>query len=194
MDISPLPHKAPFSFANESSLPSPTPDHTPASEEEMLSPCEMPAPQQFPTGQLEMPRPVSATEYVSLTTRPTALLMSPGGSDLSWPGRRSAVLRTTRLTQCPSSQRRITARPSSSALVSSNYRLRAPRPRRWTSASPPLLKIVNSIQAPWDFPPNLGLSTSIPTCPAPTDPPSVRAILGRRPGPLLGRVASLGDR
>ncbi|KAF2268479.1 Rhodanese-like protein [Lojkania enalia] len=56
MDISPLPHKVPFGFV--ASLPSPTPENTPASEEDMLSPCEV-AP---PAPQLEVPRPVSAAE------------------------------------------------------------------------------------------------------------------------------------
>lgn len=62
MDISPLPHKAPFSFVTERPLQSPTPDTTPASEEEMLSPCELPPPPQFPQPQIEVPRPVSAAE------------------------------------------------------------------------------------------------------------------------------------
>lgn len=30
----------------------------------MISPCELPPPPQFPAAQLEVPRPVSATEYV----------------------------------------------------------------------------------------------------------------------------------
>jgi M-phase inducer tyrosine phosphatase len=57
MDISPLPHKAPFSFITERSLPS-----TPDIEEDMISPCELPPPPQFPTHQLQIPRPVSAAE------------------------------------------------------------------------------------------------------------------------------------
>ena len=75
MDISPLPHKAPFSFHAERCLPSPTPDTTPALEEEdMLSPCELPPPPQFPAPQLEVPRPVSAAESVfpHLLVRSTA--------------------------------------------------------------------------------------------------------------------------
>jgi hypothetical protein len=70
MDISPLPHKAPFSFVPERSLtltlPSPTPDTTSAgaSQDDMLSPCELPPPPHFSTSQLEVPRPSSAAEFV----------------------------------------------------------------------------------------------------------------------------------
>jgi M-phase inducer tyrosine phosphatase len=38
MDISPLPHKAPFSFVHEVNVQSPTPEPTP--DEDMTSPCE----------------------------------------------------------------------------------------------------------------------------------------------------------
>ncbi|KAF2876800.1 hypothetical protein BDV95DRAFT_602760 [Massariosphaeria phaeospora] len=72
MDISPLPHKAPFSFATERSLPSPTPEPSPAPEEDMLSPCELPTPPLFPTAQIEVPRPASATERrKSILLRPS---------------------------------------------------------------------------------------------------------------------------
>jgi hypothetical protein len=57
MDISPLPHKAPFSFLAERCLPSTT-----DTEENMISPCELAPPPQFPTHQLQIPRPVSAAE------------------------------------------------------------------------------------------------------------------------------------
>lgn len=71
MDISPLPHKAPFSFVTELPLPSPTPESAPADEEDMLSPCEQELPSrqpashiqtQFTAPLLEVPRPVSAAE------------------------------------------------------------------------------------------------------------------------------------
>ncbi|KAH5698921.1 protein-tyrosine-phosphatase [Parastagonospora nodorum] len=64
MDISPLPHKAPFSF-NERSipLPSPSPETTPSTDDdEMLSPCDLPTPPKFPTAMLEVPRPLSAAD------------------------------------------------------------------------------------------------------------------------------------
>ena len=57
MDISPLPHKAPFSFITER-LNLPTTDL----EDDMVSPCEAAPPPQFPIHQLEIPRPVSAAE------------------------------------------------------------------------------------------------------------------------------------
>ncbi|KAF2115512.1 M-phase inducer phosphatase-like protein [Lophiotrema nucula] len=64
MDISPLPHKAPFSFVT--SLPSPSPDTTPAAEEDMISPCDTAPPV------LEVPRPVSASERrKSILLRPS---------------------------------------------------------------------------------------------------------------------------
>ncbi|KAF2711641.1 Rhodanese-like protein [Pleomassaria siparia CBS 279.74] len=53
MDISPLPHKAPFSFL------APT---TRDVEDDMISPCEPAPPPQFPIHQLEITRPVSAAE------------------------------------------------------------------------------------------------------------------------------------
>ncbi|KAF2204934.1 Rhodanese-like protein [Delitschia confertaspora ATCC 74209] len=56
MDMSPLPHKAPLRFGTHLTLPSPTPEATPESEE-MLSPCEL-----APTNNLDIPRPVSAAE------------------------------------------------------------------------------------------------------------------------------------
>jgi hypothetical protein len=64
MDISPLPHKAPFSFLNERcvALPSPSPEITPSTDDDMLSPCDLPTPPHFPTSMLEVPRPVSAAE------------------------------------------------------------------------------------------------------------------------------------
>jgi hypothetical protein len=48
MDISPLPHKAPFSFLNERcvALPSPSPEITPSTDDDMLSPCDLPTPPQ----------------------------------------------------------------------------------------------------------------------------------------------------
>lgn len=58
MDISPLPHKAPFSFITEVNIPSPTPETTSVSED-MLLPC---APQPPPNPLLEIPRPISAAE------------------------------------------------------------------------------------------------------------------------------------
>lgn len=63
MDISPLPHKAPFSFITERSipLPSPSPEVTPSTDDDMLSPSDLPTPQ-FPAAMLDVPRPVSATE------------------------------------------------------------------------------------------------------------------------------------
>jgi len=65
MDISPLPHKAPFSFlTTERELPSPTPEATLSTNDDMLSPCELPPPPQFPLPEIEVPRPVSAAEYV----------------------------------------------------------------------------------------------------------------------------------
>ncbi|KAF2639899.1 Rhodanese-like protein [Massarina eburnea CBS 473.64] len=69
MDISPLPHKAPFNFASERYLPSPSPldtnaaNATPAIEDEMLSPCAVPAPPKFSRPELENPRPISAAEH-----------------------------------------------------------------------------------------------------------------------------------
>ncbi|KAF2747192.1 Rhodanese-like protein [Sporormia fimetaria CBS 119925] len=62
MDISPLPHKAPFSFVQVQQLPSPSPQLTPSTDEDMLSPCELPGPPKFPLGQLEIQRPASALE------------------------------------------------------------------------------------------------------------------------------------
>jgi hypothetical protein len=69
MDISPLPHKAPFSFLTEryQPLPSPSPEVTPSTDDDdndMLSPCDLPTPPQFPTPMLEVSRPVSAAELV----------------------------------------------------------------------------------------------------------------------------------
>ncbi|KAH7081607.1 hypothetical protein BKA63DRAFT_212376 [Paraphoma chrysanthemicola] len=75
MDISPLPHKAPFSFLNQRSvpLPSPSPEVTPSTDDDMLSPCdELPTPPHFPTPTLEVPRPVSAAERrKSILLRPS---------------------------------------------------------------------------------------------------------------------------
>ncbi|KAF2661659.1 Rhodanese-like protein [Lophiostoma macrostomum CBS 122681] len=72
MDISPLPHKNPFSFVTERPLPSPTPDTTPTSEVDMLSPCELPPSPQLPLPDIEVPRPVSAAE------RRKSILVRPG--------------------------------------------------------------------------------------------------------------------
>lgn len=70
MDISPLPHKAPFSFLTErcQPVPSPSPEVTPSTDDDndMLSPCDLPTPPQFPISMLEVSRPVSAAEYVTL--------------------------------------------------------------------------------------------------------------------------------
>ncbi|KAF2012210.1 Rhodanese-like protein [Aaosphaeria arxii CBS 175.79] len=72
MDISPLPHKAPFSFISEPRPKSPSPERTPANEDDMLSPCELPTPTQFPAPLLEVPRPVSAAERrKSILIRPS---------------------------------------------------------------------------------------------------------------------------
>lgn len=68
MDISPLPHKAPFSFAHDRSLPlpSPSPEVTPSSDGDMLSPCEdLSDSSAYPTPNIEVPRPVSAAESVA---------------------------------------------------------------------------------------------------------------------------------
>ncbi|KAF1963297.1 Rhodanese-like protein [Byssothecium circinans] len=68
MDISPLPHKAPFSFASERFLPSPSPidvttaNSTPAVDDDMLSPCELPAAPQLTVPGTEGLRPLSAVE------------------------------------------------------------------------------------------------------------------------------------
>jgi hypothetical protein len=67
MDISPLPHKAPFSFINDRCLPlpSPSPEVTPGSDSDMLTPCDdLPTPPAYSTPSLEVPRPVSAAESV----------------------------------------------------------------------------------------------------------------------------------
>lgn len=70
MDISPLPHKAPFSFLDSRTLPlpSPSPEVTPSTDDDddddMLSPCDLPTPPQFAAPTLEVPRPVSAVESV----------------------------------------------------------------------------------------------------------------------------------
>lgn len=71
MDISPLPHKAPFSFLHNHHslpLPSPSPEVTPTTDDEMMSPCDdLPTPPpQYPTPTLEVPRPLSAAEYARL--------------------------------------------------------------------------------------------------------------------------------
>ncbi|KAF2495106.1 Rhodanese-like protein [Lophium mytilinum] len=57
MDISPLPHKAPFSFVSDLSIPSPTPESRNDCED-MLSPCTLPPANPL----LEVPRPVSAAD------------------------------------------------------------------------------------------------------------------------------------
>ncbi|KAI8938932.1 hypothetical protein NX059_004787 [Plenodomus lindquistii] len=70
MDISPLPHKAPFSFLhndNSLPLPSPSPEATPSTDDDMLSPCD-----ELPTPNLEVPRPVSAADRrKSILLRPS---------------------------------------------------------------------------------------------------------------------------
>lgn len=69
MDISPLPHKAPFSFVNDRSLPlpSPSPETTPGTDSDMLSSCsDLPTPPTYSAPNLEVPRPVSAAELVFL--------------------------------------------------------------------------------------------------------------------------------
>ncbi|KAF2734722.1 Rhodanese-like protein [Polyplosphaeria fusca] len=66
MDMSPLPHKAPFSYIT--SLPSPTPEAALAPEEEMISPCEV-AP---PVLNFDAPRPASSSERrKSILNRPS---------------------------------------------------------------------------------------------------------------------------
>ncbi|PVH97284.1 Rhodanese-like protein [Periconia macrospinosa] len=68
MDMSPLPHKAPFNFSKERFLPSPCPIDTASAnaaspmDDDMLSPCELPAPPAFPLPEIEIPRPVSSSE------------------------------------------------------------------------------------------------------------------------------------
>jgi len=61
MDISPLPHKAPFN--SYLTLPSPSPEvmSTNDDDDDMLSPCEQP---QLPPNGLDISRPSSAAEYV----------------------------------------------------------------------------------------------------------------------------------
>ncbi|KAH8727875.1 hypothetical protein GQ44DRAFT_610642 [Phaeosphaeriaceae sp. PMI808] len=74
MDISPLPHKAPFSFLNDRSipLPSPSPEPSLTTDDDMVSPCDLPTPPQFSTAMLEVPRPVSAIERrKSILLRPS---------------------------------------------------------------------------------------------------------------------------
>lgn len=53
MDISPLPHKQPFSFVEAITLQSPTPEQSP--DEEMISPCEPVTNSSF---QVQQPRPL----------------------------------------------------------------------------------------------------------------------------------------
>jgi M-phase inducer tyrosine phosphatase len=46
-------------------LPSPSPEVTPSTDSDMLSPCDdLPTPPTYPTNTLEVPRPVSAAESV----------------------------------------------------------------------------------------------------------------------------------
>ena len=61
MDISPLPHKAPFSIVTEVAVASPSPEATPT-DEEMLSPCDT----DF-SSKLEVPKPLAPSEYVTLS-------------------------------------------------------------------------------------------------------------------------------
>jgi hypothetical protein len=119
--------------------------------------------------------------------------LSLGGSE-PCPGRLLAALRTTRLTQYPSSHKKITCLLSSSVPVSNPSPRRAPPRRRWMNASLLRLRSVNCIPAPWA--PRLELSRSVctPMCPVPTVLPSVQATLGSRPALRHGRVANLGDR
>ncbi|KAJ4317275.1 m-phase inducer phosphatase [Neodidymelliopsis sp. IMI 364377] len=66
MDISPLPHKAPFHYIT---LPSPSPEVMPSNGDDMLSPCEMP---QLPANMADIPRPSSAADRKkSILLRPS---------------------------------------------------------------------------------------------------------------------------
>ncbi|KAF2688078.1 Rhodanese-like protein [Lentithecium fluviatile CBS 122367] len=78
MDISPLPHKAPYSFLTELTVPSPSPALTSATtDEDMISPCEVPPQPQLPPPmqpQALLPRPASATgRRKSIFNRPSLL-------------------------------------------------------------------------------------------------------------------------
>jgi hypothetical protein len=59
MDISPLPHKAPYN--SYITLPSPSPEVMPSNDDDMLSPCNL---SQLPPNSLDIARPTSAAEYV----------------------------------------------------------------------------------------------------------------------------------
>jgi M-phase inducer tyrosine phosphatase len=66
MDISPLPHKAPFHYIT---LPSPSPEVMLNNGDDMLSPCEMP---QLPANMADIPRPSSAADRKkSILLRPS---------------------------------------------------------------------------------------------------------------------------
>ncbi|EON65477.1 hypothetical protein W97_04715 [Coniosporium apollinis CBS 100218] len=65
MDISPLPHKAPFSRLAQINIVSPTPEHTPL-DEDMMSLCTEPS-----SSLLEVPRPPSAAERKKPFPRPS---------------------------------------------------------------------------------------------------------------------------
>ena len=66
MDISPLPHKQPFSFVHEVHVQSPTPEPSP--DEEMISPCDS-----TPTSSFQI-HPDRLLEYVAICY--TLLLLS----------------------------------------------------------------------------------------------------------------------
>jgi hypothetical protein len=76
MDISPLPHKVPFSFSNALKVQPPTPE--PTLDDDMISPCEP-----VPNAHLELPdnngRPL---EYVFMPTSTVSLAnLFPDASD-----------------------------------------------------------------------------------------------------------------
>ncbi|EMD66500.1 hypothetical protein COCSADRAFT_85248 [Bipolaris sorokiniana ND90Pr] len=86
MDISPLPHKAPFSFVNDRSLPlpSPSPETTPGTDSDMLSSCsDLPTPPTYPTPNLEVPRPVSAADRRKSALLRPSLMRSKNNSSNS---------------------------------------------------------------------------------------------------------------
>lgn len=56
MDISPLPHKAPYSYLSAETQASPTPEHTAGLDMDMGSPSELPTPPQF-TSEESRPAP-----------------------------------------------------------------------------------------------------------------------------------------
>ncbi|KAJ4383319.1 m-phase inducer phosphatase [Didymella sp. IMI 355093] len=67
MDISPLPHKAPYN--SYITLPSPSPEVMPSNEDDMLSPCNL---SQLPPNGLDIARPASAADRKkSILLRPS---------------------------------------------------------------------------------------------------------------------------